>query len=56
MHLTAEDSSPFLWSGTRVDVDGHLWGNDKCNGIGDGDDWGLRGHNLEEQEVLANAR
>jgi hypothetical protein len=54
--LTAGDESPFLWNGSRVDVDGHLRGDAVSGGGDGGDDWGLNALELEEQVVAANAR
>ncbi len=56
MHLTAGDKSPFLWNGSRVDVDGHLRGAAGGGSDDASDDWGLNKHELEEQVVAANAR
>jgi hypothetical protein len=50
MHVTAVDDSPFLWNGSRVDVDGHILGT------GDDDTWGLHEQELLEEVAAANAR
>jgi hypothetical protein len=54
-HVTADYSSPFLWNGSRLDVDRHL-GGAGADGHESGDDWGLPLHDLEQQIVEANAR